>query len=223
MPIEDIFVILGQIVQNFFSLTRSFMTNSLNVLAWVFSNTLLLLLQKGVSSSCFFFSKNINAIAIFQDRNFNVMLANNLLSFERLGPAWYCRFRSGKTGSSPGKYYFQFQVWIQVAVNVAMWSSIGRLATLLSVVFWFVMFSWCTASTMVNSFSAFLYKVPFQKVIDVQESNRITKTRLYNFDPLKPHFYIVKLGFTGVYIIFLISAQKHRLWVLVRTALARRF
>ena len=25
--------------------------------------------------------------------------------------------------------------------------------------------------------------------------------------PLKPHFYIVKLGFTGVYIIFLISAQ----------------
>ena len=41
----------------------------------------------------------------------------------------------------------------------------------------------------------------------------ITKTCLYNFDPLKPHFYIVKLGFTGVYIIFLISAQKHRLWV----------
>ena len=35
----------------------------------------------------------------------------------------------------------------------------------------------------------------------------ITKTCLYNLDPLKPHFYIVKLGFTGVYIIFLISAQ----------------
>ena len=32
----------------------------------------------------------------------------------------------------------------------------------------------------------------------------ITKTRLYDFNPLKPHFYIVKLGFTGVYIIFLI-------------------
>ena len=51
----------------------------------------------------------------------------------------------------------------------------------------------------------------------------ITKTYLYNFDPLKLHFYIIKLGFTGVYIIFLISAQKHRLWVLVRTALSRRF
>ena len=35
----------------------------------------------------------------------------------------------------------------------------------------------------------------------------ITKTRLYNFDPLKPHFYIVKLGFTGVYIIFLILVE----------------
>ena len=51
----------------------------------------------------------------------------------------------------------------------------------------------------------------------------ITKTYLHNFDPLKPHFYIVKLGFIGVYIIFLISAQQHRLWVLVRTASVRRF
>ena len=49
----------------------------------------------------------------------------------------------------------------------------------------------------------------------------ITKICLYNFDPLKPDFYIVKLGFTGVYIFFVISAQKHRLWVLVRTASPR--
>ena len=33
------------------------------------------------------------------------------------------------------------------------------------------------------------------------------KTYLYNFDPHKPHLYIVKLELTGVYIIFLISAQ----------------
>ena len=51
----------------------------------------------------------------------------------------------------------------------------------------------------------------------------ITKTCLDNFDPLKPHFYIVKLGFTGVHIIFLIFAPKHRLWVHVRTASPRRF
>ena len=35
----------------------------------------------------------------------------------------------------------------------------------------------------------------------------ITKTCLYIFDPLKSHFYIVNLGFTEVFIIFLISAQ----------------
>ena len=51
----------------------------------------------------------------------------------------------------------------------------------------------------------------------------ITKTSLYNFDPFKPRFYTVKQGFTGVYIIFLISAQKYTLWVLVRTASSRRF
>ena len=36
--------------------------------------------------------------------------------------------------------------------------------------------------------------------------NLITKTCLYNSDPLEPHFYIVKLGFTGLYIILLISS-----------------
>ena len=31
---------------------------------------------------------------------------------------------------------------------------------------------------------------------------------LYNFDPIKPHFYIVNLGLTGVYIIFLIVQKR---------------
>ena len=35
----------------------------------------------------------------------------------------------------------------------------------------------------------------------VLSSVLITNTYLYNFDPLKPHFQIVKLGFTGVHII----------------------
>ena len=46
-----------------------------------------------------------------------------------------------------------------------------------------------------------------QQFIEASRSSRIDfiiKTRLYKFDPLKPHFYIVKLGFTGVDIIFLI-------------------
>ena len=43
--------------------------------------------------------------------------------------------------------------------------------------------------------------------------HHIRKTR-----PLTPHFYIVNLGFTGVYTFFLIFSIKHILWVLVRTA-----
>ena len=38
----------------------------------------------------------------------------------------------------------------------------------------------------------------------------ITKTGIYNFDPLKPHFYIAKLRFKGVYIIFSYFAKKKK-------------
>ena len=41
------------------------------------------------------------------------------------------------------------------------------------------------------------------------KSLSITKTCLYNFDPLKPHFYIVKPGFTGVYIILLFFSTQN--------------
>ena len=37
-----------------------------------------------------------------------------------------------------------------------------------------------------------------------REKEHITETCLYNFDLLKPHVYIVKLGFTRVYINFMI-------------------
>ena len=62
---------------------------------------------------------------------------------------------------------------------------------------------------------------PVDQLTQKMTGNCITKTCVYNFDPLKPHFYIVKLGFTGVNISFLISAQNHRLWVLVRTVMSR--
>ena len=45
-----------------------------------------------------------------------------------------------------------------------------------------------------------IWLIPVYRLLTVYY---ITKTCLYNFDPLKPHFYIVKLGFTGVYIIFI--------------------
>ena len=54
------------------------MTNSLTAVAKVFSNTLILLLQKcECKSYSHFFIKNINVFAIFKDRNFDVTSANN--------------------------------------------------------------------------------------------------------------------------------------------------
>ena len=42
----------------------------------------------------------------------------------------------------------------------------------------------------------------------------ITKTSPYNEDPFTPHFCIVKLGFTGVYIIFLFLLRVPTIYVL---------
>ena len=53
-------------------------------------------------------------------------------------------------------------------------------------------------------------------------SSLISKTRLYNFDPLNPLLYSKTWVYRGIYYFF-ISALKHRLWVLVRTASSRRF
>ena len=82
---------------------------------------------------------------------------------------------------------------------------------------------WCVLCFQMQSFLTLIYLCLRFSGITLFILHFITKTCLYNFDPLKPHFYTVKLGFTGVYIIFVISAQKHILWVLVRTASARRF
>ena len=51
----------------------------------------------------------------------------------------------------------------------------------------------------------------------------ILETCPCNEHPLTPNFYLGRLGFTRVLDYFLIFALKHRSWVLVRTASARRF
>ena len=58
--------------------------------------------------------------------------------------------------------------------------------------------------------------------VETKTSVLITKTCLYNFDPLKPQFYIVNWGLQGLHY-FSYFCSKHRLWVLVRTASPRRF
>ena len=65
--------------------------------------------------------------------------------------------------------------------------------------FWYILKEWNSAYPGMMTFKAHTHSRP-PKWIAIDP---ITKTYLYNFDPLKPHFYIVKLGFTGVHIIFL--------------------
>ena len=55
-----------------------------------------------------------------------------------------------------------------------------------------------------ENLSCFAFSGVFTKFAYQRQRKFITKTCLYKFDPLQPHFYIVKLGFAGVYIIFLI-------------------
>ena len=62
--------------------------------------------------------------------------------------------------------------------------------------------------SLIKVFAVFMMKrcslcYPVKSLIRI-----ITKTCLYNFGPLQPHFYIVKLGFTGVYTIFFIFLLK---------------
>ena len=58
-------VLLGLVVQSIVSLTSSLMTNSLTVVAKVFSNALVLLLQKNVSSFCSSYSHFSAKIAMY--------------------------------------------------------------------------------------------------------------------------------------------------------------
>ena len=69
---------------------------------------------------------------------------------------------------------------------------------LLDPVYWYKFTHWMINSTGPDQLAS---------LEAIWSESTITRTYLYYFDPLKPHFYIVKLGFTGVCFIFLISAQ----------------
>ena len=65
---------------------------------------------------------------------------------------------------------------------------------------------------LIRIFVGHCLRLWFKNETETKEKNSnilyyIMKTCLYSFDPLKHHLYIIKLGFTGVYIIFLISAK----------------
>ena len=70
---------LGLVVQNIVSLTSLLMTNSLTVVAKIFSNTLIFVFH--AKATHIFPATNIIVFVMFQDRNFNVTLANNFVQF----------------------------------------------------------------------------------------------------------------------------------------------
>ena len=82
--------------------------------------------------------------------------------------------------------------------------------------------NWCKQCKKKNPTSK--REVRKYKLSDYKQSLRIGKIIFpCNIYPFTPHFHIAKQGFTGyTYFFFLICASKHTLWVLVRTAFARR-
>ena len=68
---------------------------------------------------------------------------------------------------------------------------------------------WKSTNTRVSSLLMVHGYSRFALTKKKKEKDNITKTCLYNVDSLKPHFYIVKLEFTGVYIIFFLFLLKN--------------
>ena len=62
----------------------------------------------------------------------------------------------------------------------------------------------CTHYSCVSDSLFWIILEFFSPVIELV-IDRITKTYLYHFDPIKPHFYKVKLGFTRVFFLFLLK------------------
>ena len=80
---------LGPVVQSVVSLTSSLRVISLTVLAESIYNILICFAEKNVSSLqklLTFFSKKIQYICVSLDLNLNESLANDIVSFEQLGP-----------------------------------------------------------------------------------------------------------------------------------------
>ena len=65
----------------------------------------------------------------------------------------------------------------------------------------------CTSTQSTQSLRCLNQETLLPWLFKNEPSEDIMKTCLYNFNPFKPHFYIVKLGFTGVYNILLIFAK----------------
>ena len=187
-----------------------------------------------------FFSKNTCELDIVLNRTVNILTTNELVKLrmvEQLGPGLMAPFGSyicwnRATLSSTAvwvilRFFFLFFIfhyssWTDSIKNI---NSYPGKATIRNTAFqrYRKKKRWGTNN---NNFTVQLQIYCQRWCAEGRRHATVSTSRKHAyifFDHLKPHFYIVKLGFTGVYIIFVISAQKHRIWVLVWTASTRRF
>ena len=99
--------------------------------------------------------------------------------------------------------------------NIRIWLGLHFHWTQITCVLWLLIVLqcvyFCFFFLVIITLFVYLFLMSKSKVCNnsAELGHTTTKTRLYDFNPLKPHFYIVKLGFTGVYIIFLILLKKN--------------
>ena len=115
---------------------------------------------------------------------------------------------------------FLSYLWINAAnINSEIWYTIKNHFTFYPVqkqeTNWNFTGSHATFYDCINTIYQFLKPFLDKKCIFEEygafKVNGIMKTGLYNVDPLKPNFYVVKLGFTGIYIIFSYFCSKTKI------------
>ena len=135
-------------------------------------------------------------------------------------------FRASRTGISPLLSPLPIAVCLLIISLLQFFfihmSVVSYITFVLSSFVPYLSFYWCVGKAVIMTFPGYLHLYCF--FVHQYELVQLSFSLHHGYNwPFKPHFYIVKLGFTGVYITFFIFLLKHRLWVLVRTASPRRF
>ena len=126
-------------------------------------------------------------------------------------------------------YSFRSCLWKNVSFLTLTANANAHIFVILFMSFWPL---WKNFSMYQNAPSTFLLPVahisnffnPHMVIVKFYAGYFLSyPTHFWLWWTLKPNFYIIKLGFRGIYIISLISALKNRSWVLVRIFSSIRF
>ena len=161
---------------------------------------------KNVSSFCeckrysHFFTKNISVYAVFNDQSFNDTLTNDIVSFEQLGPDLDNKVPLKPKGQT---------LLLLTKRSMSLWQSIFSVVCDVKNYIWNIYVTSmvdeiCLFDTIGSFSMLYVHQLGQHHIHCNWKQNEHDENMLTLCWPLKPHFYIVKLGFTRVYIIFLI-------------------